>query len=65
MNNVRISKSESRLFGRGFTQSGLVFAIYFFLLSFDFVAIAPGISVGSIFNDCTLLAKRVSMEAVS
>ena len=48
MNKVRISKSESRLFGRGFTQSGLVFAIYFFLLSFDFVAIAPGISVGRI-----------------
>ena len=48
MNNVRISKSDSRLIGRGFSQGGVVFAIYFFLLSFDFVAIAPGISVGRI-----------------
>ena len=46
MRLMNSTKPSGRSLFRGYSKNGVIFAFYFFLLSFDFVAITTGVSVG-------------------
>lgn len=52
---LNLIKSEGRLPFKGCSKKGIVFAAYFLLLSFDFVAIMAGVSVGRLAALITLV----------